>query len=325
MNHKLYRLAMLTSVWVLAVPMLTLESNNRIVFQSTAIEPVEAADIFIINADGTNFAQLTNTGIAYAPNWSPSGKEIAFITSDPHIETLVAVDVLDLTTNDTTRILDNQEISDEEITFVSLSDIVWSPNGNSIAFRATFQSENCDQMRTSDLYVINIEDGEIDQITNNCATETNLNWHPNGDSILFLSDEQGGQRSDKFHIYIKDLKTGNIFFIENQMPGGEMRSPQWTSDGSRIIFAGFIMNWQFYNVESDSKEVTTPFIEYNLDFEYLQSFDLSPDMRNIALSACNSNQCREEIYILNLETKELSQLTDNDVMDVFPSWQPLSQ
>jgi TolB protein len=108
--------------------------GRRIVFTSYLNDPsttLTAAEIYMMNADGTGQEQLTNDGIEKrGPAWSPNGKHILFAcrmggTDGAGVVTF-EICVMDAVANGAST----------RLTFDSINDLTptWSPNGLAIVF-----------------------------------------------------------------------------------------------------------------------------------------------------------------------------------------------
>ena len=168
------------------------------------------SDIFIMNADGTGVQQLTFDSVeAYDPAWSPDGLSIAY-TSDRDVPNgPAAIYVVDLASGVDRRLSGSDHYA---------WDPSWSPDGASIAFvetsnrtghvwvmaadgssarrlisaearvstptwspdgtRIAFESEDWDGEWGSDIYVVSVEDGAFEQITDHPGEDSDPNWTP---------------------------------------------------------------------------------------------------------------------------------------------------
>ncbi len=190
-------------------------------------------ELYVMSADGSGVAQLTTEGSALSPRWSPDGRYIAYTRggtikvmnadgSDPRVvlggePEATAPDPCHTGgfpggwSPDSTRIVyysaslarqlgqvctvsvDGSEV----VSVVSEPPVynvepVWSPDGKRIAFRS-IRDEN------HDIYVVNLEDGSTQRLTELPALDTEPDWSPDGQWIVFASNRDTGVATD---IYI---------------------------------------------------------------------------------------------------------------------------
>ncbi|MFQ5529288.1 MAG: TolB family protein, partial [Gemmatimonadota bacterium] len=109
----------------------------------------------------------------------------------------------------------------------------WSPDGRSIAFSGIANSG------TSDLYVIDRQDGSLEKLTDDVYADGELDWSPDGRWIVFSSDRGpfGDHSRGRTHanLYLLDVTTREIVFLTY----GDWidLAPTWSPDGSRVLFA----------------------------------------------------------------------------------------
>ncbi|MCD6521790.1 PD40 domain-containing protein [Candidatus Calescamantes bacterium] len=124
-------------------------------------------NIWTMNIDGSDFRFLTMEGFNVHPSWSPDGKKIVF-SSDGSIA------IVNVRTGNITEVLKEKAWAGYP---------VFSPSGDKIAFVSTRTGQY-------DIWIINLSDKSLKQITCDLYREFNLEWRPEG-YIYYLREEEG--------------------------------------------------------------------------------------------------------------------------------------
>lgn len=184
----------------------------------------------------------------FQPAWSPDGARIAFVSSRPNADgsdkwsyELYVMDVageigpLPGATRLTTDALPDsgQGIND--------SQVMWSPDGQRIAFVSSGRGENPD---SCDLWVMDSHDldgdgfgDDMERLTFdegfNCDAfeDVSPQWSPNSNLIAFTS-----VRSGYFDIWVVNSDDPTDLRNVTQTPDGYEDQPAWSPDGTQIIF-----------------------------------------------------------------------------------------
>ena len=167
-------------------------------------------EIWVMNADGGDPVQLTNSpgpvAINGQPDWSPSGQWIAFMstrTGDAEIFVMES-------DGSGQKNLTNHRATDQAPS--------WSPNGQQIAFQSNRDGN-------FELYVLDLRTGELTRLTTHAGVDQFPDWSPNGKEIAFQRDGD---------IYVMDLRTAETTRLTFTPQMEDM--PTWSPNGKQIAF-----------------------------------------------------------------------------------------
>jgi hypothetical protein len=124
---------------------------------------------------------------------------------------------------------------EKEIPFRELGEILnptWSPDDRRIAFSAVVGG-------ITDLYIYDIETGELKRMTEDPYADLQPSWSPDGRFIAYVTDRFSTElsilSSGNYQLGLMDVATGEI----KQLPGfsdAKNINPQWSSDSQSIYF-----------------------------------------------------------------------------------------
>ena len=234
----------------------------------------------------------------------------------------------------------------------------WSHDGSRIAF---ISDRSGRYKGDFDIYILEVETGEISRLTNTDDLEVCPSWSPGDDYIAYDSDQR-----DQPGMHIVSLLSGGrrVFGSEEVSQG---LCPQWSANGEKIayycesdqfgqerkiciadadgnnqrIIEGDYLGFGGFSWSPDSKFIvlvgSTSINDFGLllintiteEIELLRpvsgwaySPTWSPDGNHIAFSS--GGAWENEIYIINSDGTGLLQLTENDFDDYDVSWAPVS-
>jgi TolB protein len=172
-------------------------------------------DIFVINADGTDPRNLTNSPTVddRYPSWSPDGDQIVFHSNpegdyDLYMVNADGTDIHPITDNDA------QDLGPD-----------WSPDGRYIAFHTDAWGY------PFEIAILDLETGEVWRVTDSEALSSFPTWSPDGRKLAYhtIDAETSGVN---IHIIGADRSEERVLIT------GLDRSafPDWSPDGRSIIF-----------------------------------------------------------------------------------------
>ncbi len=255
--------------------------NGKVAFTS---ERDGNREIYIMNADGTEQTNLTNTpGVdEYRPAWSPDGRRIAFVRSN-------SVWVM-------------KSDGSDQVEVTAGDSPAWSPDGSRIVFANTAGQD-------ADIYTARLDgSGEV-KVTDDPGFDGFPVWSPDGTRIAFDSD-RGGNRD----IWIAGADGSNPTDLTPE--SGTQVFPSWSPDGSRIALQ-YGAPFEVYVMNADGSDLEA--VGPNPGFDGEPAW--SPDGAQIAFGSDRDGN--EEIYVMNADGSDQVNLTNNPARDAEADWQPI--
>jgi len=247
-------------------------------------------DIFVKSlVDSSILTQITESGIASKPRWSPDGKKISYI--DKYDDGVNQIFLRPASGGDAKAI--TSQVAD-------IDAFSWSPDGSSIAFRGLVPGAD-------ELVLIN-----SDSDTPKIRTARRIRYQQDG----------AGWRGDSFyHLFIFDLSTKEATQITSG--DGDDGPPVWSPDGARIAFISdrsderdISSKTELFTCNSDGSELTN----WSSDMFMVESIAWSPESTRIVVTGGRDKAevggygltTQSSVYVLELGKSPLK-LTDDSI------------
>lgn len=220
------------------------------------------AQLFMASADGKTVLPMTSASYdAHSPQWSPDGKQLAFLAARSDLDENAATQVwtLDMRGGEARAYTDVTQ---------GISGFEWAPDGKRMLLMIQDEGENArkkreareagedepelpwvidrrqfkedgvgylDRSRTH-IYVIAERLAEPVQITDGDRDDHGATWSPDGTRIAYATnvteDPDGNYNTD---IFVIDAAAGSTPVQVTTNPGGET-SPAWSPDGKTLAY-----------------------------------------------------------------------------------------
>lgn len=175
-------------------------------------------DIFRYDRRTGEHERLTHGLRAGMPDVSPSGRRIAFTVNDAGTRHLMIAATEDISA--TQRVLVRSRRSHQIYT------PRFSPDGDTVAFSAWRRGGH------RDIRLVDVETGEITDVTHDRALDGGPAWSPDGERLFFSSDRTGIA-----NIYAWDTGTGELRQVTNVLGGAYQ--PAVSPDGEALVYLGY--------------------------------------------------------------------------------------
>jgi Tol biopolymer transport system component len=149
-------------------------------------------------------------------------------------------------------------------------------------------------------------------ITSCASSETSVF---SGSSGYVVYSSVVDQETTSEEIFIKDLATGS----NKQLTiSGNNQYPSWSPDGSKILFVSFTKEnlYDIYIMGKDGNN-KTPIISTSANE---READFSPSGNEVVF--VSDKDGNDEIYKINLQTKNVARLSNSVFYEAFPKWSP---
>jgi Tol biopolymer transport system component len=220
----------------------TTSPEGKIVF-------VKLGDIWVMDADGTNQTNLTNTPDTNEgqPAWAPDGTKIAFtgpgeLNEDGSggLDDIYVMDA-DPSTNDATSLTDTPDFLEYRAS--------WAPSGAQLTFVREIPGEIISEQ--PDIFVIDANGENANNLTQTDASEDDPAWSPDGTKIAF-----SGVRNSGSEIVTMDPDGQNETILSGDSFEAADRAPDWSPDGTKVVFQKQCQGvcsdaWEIWGVNRD--------------------------------------------------------------------------
>ncbi len=254
--------------------------------------------LYIVGGNGKTEQLLLAADVrAFNGDWSPDGKQIAYITDVGGKEQLAVMNADGSAAQTLTQLKGTHVRSP-----------VWSPDGKQIAFSS-------DHEGNEKLYTVSADGSNLKPLTDSKTDERDPTFSPDGKQLAYAADATG---RGFFQIYLLDVESGKSIPLTASQ--NSSYSPDWSPDGQRIAFVSTRdQHANIYTMNPDgSDEQLLTFDDNNAEN---RDPAWSPDSRWIVFSS-NRADGVYNIYAMLPDGSRVTAITQQKDISVGPRFRP---
>ena len=192
---------------------------------------------------------------------------------------------------------------------LAIQQISWSPKGDKICFTAK-------ATKSDELFVIHTDGTGLKQLTNDELRDAHPSWSHDGTTIVYSKDIK--KYDPRLYVINPDGTGEKCLFDDGYSDSFGTYSP----DDTRLAYMSKRdTHWQLFMYNFKDKSRTQILTSDANDFNPVWSYD----GKNIGFESDRNGNDQDDIFILNLPTGKLKQVTNSqEYNDVYPFFSPVS-
>lgn len=184
---------------------------------------------------------------------------------------------------------------------------MWSPDGKKIAFVSRANGN-------SDIYVVDADGSNLQRLTDHPAYDGGALWSPDGSKLVFTSGRSGSSK-----LYIINVDGSGLKRLTSNEAQEDEANHAWSPDGKQLAYVNITKNrevslWLINSDGSALEQLTKPANGNAAQPAW------SPSSRELAY--VESRKSRSNLRVMNLASKTVLKLTDDDFRSSKPTWTP---
>lgn len=202
----------------------------------------------------------------------------------------------------------------------TISEATISPDGKRLAYTRIYMHRMVDERNLSAISIEDIDSGKVHEATSHYCDNQDPAWSPDSEKLAYMSYRNGSAK-----IWIMNRDGTHKHLVPNQ-PDGSCGSPVWSPDGRNIALrqvSGLVE-------EDSSQDLFT--INLITGLRHFVTGNIvpvrvawSPHGRYIAFSRRRNSFDTHYLYIINLDTGQITKVWPKHIVRTGIAWAPASK
>jgi uncharacterized repeat protein (TIGR01451 family) len=187
----------------------------------------------------------------------------------------------------------------------------YSPDGSKIAWVHFVDG-------AGEIFVANADGSNKVNLTNHAKEDRGPSWSPDGTKIAFFSL----RLEDRWEVYTMNADGSNVQRLTARLC--QSHDPVWSPDGTKIAFLCGLRSYsEVYVMNADGSNQQRLTEDDGTVYNEDAALNWSPDSTRLVYAKYhNDNRSRGNIYTVNVDTKQIVQITNKDTASHAPAWSP---